>query len=73
MTNKEFKGEIKTFGAVLILRYEKIDMNNSFNVFDKRRINYTSKEVKNAEDVLMLVQYLKGPKYFFDYKKNQRA
>ena len=73
MTNKSFKGEIKTFGVVLILRYEKIDLSNYFDVFYKKRINYTSKEVKNAEDVLMLVQYLKDPKYFSITRKNQRA
>ena len=67
-TNKDYKGDIKTFGAVLALRYKKIDLNKSFDGSQEKLIKYMIKELNNAEDVLVLIQYLVYPKYSFDAK-----
>ena len=64
--NKYFKGEINTLGPVLTLRYNKVDLIKSFYVFRNKLINYASKEITNAEDVMMLIQDLKEPESFFD-------
>ena len=51
---------------MLALRYKKVDFKKSFGVFQENLINYTIKGLKNAEDVLMLIQYLLDPKASFD-------
>ena len=38
--------------------------------FCEKLINYAIKEINNDEDVLMLIQDLKDPKYLFDSKNN---
>ena len=35
-------------------------------------INYAIKDIKNSEEVLMIVQDLKDPKYFSDYNNNPK-
>ena len=55
---------------VLTLRYNKVDLNKSSDIFREKLINYTIKEIKNSGDVLMLIQDLKDPKSFFDYNNN---
>ena len=44
---------------VLAFRYEKVDLKKYFNVFHEKLINYNIKEIKNAQEVMMLVQDLK--------------
>ena len=48
------------------MRYEKVDLNSSFDVFRYNLINYTIKELKNSEDVIMLIQDLLYHKAYFD-------
>ena len=46
-----------------MLKYEKVELNKSFDVLRGKLINYTIKELKNAKGVLVLVQemgYLKS-------------
>ena len=69
ITNKQYKGEIEAFGAVLALKYEKVYLKKYFDVFREKLITYTMKQLKNAEDVLMLVQGMEYPKDSFDTKK----
>ena len=66
--NTYFKGEIETFGAVLALRYGRVDLKNYFDVFHEKLINYTIKEINNAEVVLMLIQDLMYPKSLVYFK-----
>ena len=54
------------------LSYEKVELKKSFNVFHRKLINYTNKDLKNTEEVLILIQYQKGPKSFFNYKNNPK-
>ena len=72
ITNKYFKIEIGTFGEVLALRYERVDLNKSFDIFREKLINYAIKEIKNAEDVLMLIQDMKDPKSLFNLRNNPK-
>ena len=51
-----YKGEIESLGYVLALKYEKVELDKSFDVFREELINYTIKELNNSEDVLVLVQ-----------------
>ena len=68
-TSKYYKGVIEAFGAVLALNYDKVELNKSLDVFREKLINYTIEELKNAEDVLVLVQDMEDPKASFDTKK----
>ena len=70
--NTYFRGEIETFGAVLTLRYERVDLNKSFKVFRKRLINYAIKEIKNSEDIMMLIQDLKYPKSLLSFNNKTK-
>ena len=72
-TSKYYKGVIEAFGAVLALNYDKVELNKSLDVFREKLINYTIKELKNAEDVLVLVQDLEDPKAYFDTKNEPKA
>ena len=47
-------------------------MKKSFDVFREKIINYTIKELNNAEDVLVLVQDINDPKASFDTKNEQK-
>ena len=40
--------------------------------FAKKLINCATNKLKNQEDFLMIIQDLKDPKSFFDYKKNPK-
>ena len=66
---KYYKEEIEAFGAVLALKYEKVYLKKYSDVFREKLITYTMKQLKNAEDVLMLVQGMEYPKDSFDTKK----
>ena len=70
-TSKYYKGEIEAFGAVITLKYEKVELKKSFDMFRKKLINYTIKELKNTKDILVLVQGMEDPKASFDTKNNQ--
>ena len=48
--------------------YEKVELKNYFDVFREKLINYKIKYLKNAEDVLMLIQDLVDTKAYFDAK-----
>ena len=39
--------------------------------FEIKIINYSIKELNNVEGVLMLIQDLKDPNYFFDFNNKQ--
>ena len=57
---------------VLALRYENVDLTNYFGVFCKKLINYAINEIKNAEDVMMVIHDMKYPKSFFNYKNKPK-
>ena len=40
--------------------------------FEIKIINCSIKELNNDEDVLILIQYLKDPNYFFDFNNKQK-
>ena len=48
-TNKYHKGGIEAFGAVLTLKYEKVELKKSFDVFKEKLVNYTIKELNNTK------------------------
>ena len=48
--NKDYKGEIDALGAVLALKYEKLELNKSFDVFREKNISYTVNELNIAKD-----------------------
>ena len=56
---------------MLTLIYNNVDLNKLFDIFQENLINYAIKELKKAEDVLMLIQDLKDPNYFFKTKKTK--
>ena len=56
---------------MLALKYEKVELKKSFDMFRKKLINYTIKELKNTKDILVLVQGMEDPKASFDTKNNQ--
>ena len=66
--NKDYKGEVKIFGAVLVLRYKKVEIRNSFDVFRAKLINYTIKDLTNNEYFLLLIQDLVDTNTSFDSK-----
>ena len=41
--NEDYKGDIKTFEAVLVLRYDKVYLKKPFDVFRENLINYVIK------------------------------
>ena len=55
-------------GYVLKLKYEKVELNKSFDVSRKKIINYTIKDLNNAKYFLLLVQDMEDPKTSFDTK-----
>ena len=55
-----------------MLRYERVDLKNYFGVFHKKLINYSNKEINNAEGVLMIIQDLKDPKSLFDFRNKTK-
>ena len=57
---------------MLTLIYKNVDLNKLFDVFRENMINYAIKELKKAEDVLMLIQDLKDPDYFFETNNKQK-
>ena len=57
---------------MLALKYEQVDFKKSFDVFRKKIVNYTETELKNAKDVLKLVQDMKYPKGYFDTKNDPK-
>ena len=61
------------FGAVLAVRYENVELNKAFDVFQEKIINYVIKEPKNAEGVLMLTQDLVDTKYYFDVRNEPKV
>ena len=64
--NKEYKGDIKIFWSSACIAIKKLELKKYFDVFREKNINYTNKELNNAEDVLMLIQDLVDPKDSFD-------
>ena len=62
MSNKYFKGEIETFGVVLVLRYLRVYQKRSVDILRKKQIDYDIKEINYSEDVLMLIKKMKDPK-----------
>ena len=68
MYNKDFKGQTATFGSVVLLRYKRVDLKKSFDIFCEKLYNYDIKEVKDAEYVLIIIQNLNDPKYLLDFK-----
>ena len=67
-TNKYYKGKIYVLGDVLVLKYDKLYLKQSFDVFRGKLINYTIKYLKNSEYVIVLVQAMEDPKSSFDTK-----
>ena len=54
---------------MLALKYEKVELKESFDVFREMIINYTVKELKNDRDVLVLLQDMEYPKSYLDTQK----
>ena len=50
------------------MRYEKVELKKSFDFFREKLINYTVKELNNAEDILVKIQDLVDTKAYFDAK-----
>ena len=50
---------------MIALRYKKVDPRNYFDVFHEKLINYAIKDIKNAGDVLILIQEMKVSTSFF--------
>ena len=71
-SNKFFKGVIETFGEVIALRYNRVDLNKYFDVFCEKIINYSIKEINNDEGVLVLIKGLKEPKSLFAFNNNTK-
>ena len=44
------------------LRYKKVELKKYFVVFREKLISYRNKELKNSEDILMVIQHLVDPK-----------
>ena len=53
---------------MIALKYEKVELDKSFDVFREELINYTIKELNNSEDVLVLVQDTEDQKASSDTK-----
>ena len=70
--NKYYKVEIEGFGSVLTLKTEKVELKKSFGVFRGEIINYPIKELKNANDVLVLVQDMEDTKVSSDAKNEPK-
>ena len=68
ITNKYYKGEIESFGAVLALKHDKVELKKSFYVFREKLINYTIKYLENSEDVIVLLQDMEDPKDYYKTK-----
>ena len=47
------------------MRYEKVELKKSFDFFREKLINYTVKELNNAEDILVKIQDLVDTKASF--------
>ena len=71
-TRNNYRGKIEAFEASLALKYEKSELKKSFDVFRENIINYTIKELKNYEDVLVLVQDMEDPKSSLDTKNEPK-
>ena len=69
--NKDCKGDTKTFRSVLAFRYKKVDLNQYFDVFQKKVTNYTIKQLKKTEDVLMIIKYPATPRILWTPKTDQ--
>ena len=63
-----YKGEIESLGYVLALKYEKVELDKSFDVFRGKIINYTIKYLNNAQDIIALIQDMEDPKAFLNAK-----
>ena len=57
---------------MIYLKYEKVELNKSFDVFREKLIIYTIRESKNAKEILVLVQYMEDMKDSFDTKKEPK-
>ena len=64
--NKDYKEKIEIFRALIMLIYKKLELKKSFDVFREKPIKYTIKELKNSEEVIMLIQDLVDHKALFD-------
>ena len=51
------------------MKYERVDLNKYFGVF-RRNIRCDIKTIKNAEDDMMIIQYLKETKSLFSLNNN---
>ena len=71
-TNKYYKETIGAFRAMIALKYEKVELNKSFDVFRGKVFKYTIRELKNDKDVLVLVQDMEDPKDSFDTKNKPK-
>ena len=54
------------------LKYEKVELKKSFDVFRRKSINYTIKVLKSTKDVLVLVQDMDEPKASLDTKNETK-
>ena len=54
---------------LLALKYEKVELKRSFDVFREILINYNTKKLKNSKNPMVLVQDMRYPKASFDTKK----
>ena len=51
-----------------MLKYEKVELKKSFDVFRETLINYTVKKLNDSEEVLVLVKDMEDTKYSFNTK-----
>ena len=71
-TSKYYRGDIEAFGNVFTLKYEKVELNKSFDVFREKLIIYTIKELNNSEYVIMLLQDTEDPNASFNTKNEPK-
>ena len=71
-TSRYYKRGIETFGAVLALKYDKLELKKYFDVFRVNLINYIKKGLTISKDILVLVQAMEDPKASFDTKNEPK-
>ena len=58
---KNYEGNIPEIGAILALKYEKLDKKAQFQIFVEKALNYAISNFKDGGDVAPLLQDLVNP------------
>ena len=71
INSKNYEGCISEIGAILALKFEKLDKEAQFQVFIKKVSNYTYSNIKNGGDMIPLFKQMKDPLDSFKKKGNR--